>query len=103
MRLARQKRLPTFLLSVQSRASTDRPAPTCASPARWSVNAAGADLAPATKGDAHGPRTAVLERLPQAFARVLPDRPLHRDISDRTGVIPADQQENRQPTPAAAG
>src|SRR5665213_1732849 len=32
-----------------SRAPTDWPAPTCASPARWSENAAGAQVAPATK------------------------------------------------------
>jgi hypothetical protein len=33
---------PHINRSVQSRASTDWPAPTCALPARWSVNAAGA-------------------------------------------------------------
>ena len=97
MRLSHAEKMsPHICLSVQSRASTDWPTPTCASPARWSVNAAGADLAPANKGDAHGPRAAVLERLPQAFAGVLPwialytgtsstERVSFRQINKKTG------------------
>ena len=38
----------------------------------------------------------VKEGLPQALARLVPDRPLHRDIGDRASVVPPDQQEDRQ-------
>ena len=61
-------------------------------------------MAPATKRRyPHGARACVLERLPQALARLVSDRPLHRDISDRARVVPPDQQEDRQPAAAAAG
>ena len=55
-----------------------------------SVNAAGAQVAPATKGDIHGPRASVLERLPQAFARLVPHCRLHRDIIDRASLVSSD-------------
>jgi Ku70/Ku80 beta-barrel domain len=41
----------------------------------------------------HGARACVLERLPQALARLVSDRPLLRDISDRACLVPPDQQE----------
>src|SRR5271155_894668 len=94
---------PYMSCSVQSRASTDGPAPTCFLLARWSVDAAGAQVAPANKGDIRGPRSSVLERLSQAIARLVSHRPLRRDIIDRTGLVPPDQQENRQSVAAAAG
>jgi hypothetical protein len=43
------------------------------------------------------PAQCVLERLPQALARLVSDRPLHRDIGDRASIVSPDQQEDRQP------
>ena len=45
----------------------------------------------------------VLEGLPQAFARLVPHRALHRHVVDRAGLISSDQQEDRQSTAAAVG
>src|ERR1019366_7482723 len=72
--------------------------------ARWSVNAAGGPGGICNKTEiSHGARACVLEGLPQAFAGLVSDRPLHRDIIDRAGLVPPDQQEDRQPAAAAAG
>ena len=54
-------------VSVQSRASTDWPAPTCASPRKVVRKRGRCQVAPATKGDVHGPRASVLEEATSSF------------------------------------
>src|SRR6516225_3626291 len=53
-------------------------------------------------GVSHGP-TRLLEGLPQAVARVLPDRALSGVVEFGTCLVPPHQQENRQPAQATAG
>src|SRR5439155_27137529 len=91
-------------VSVQSWASTDWPAPTCASPSKV-VRKRG--RCPGgmrqSKGDFRDPRASVLERLSQAFARLLSHCAVHGDIVNRAGLFSTDQQENRQSAAPAAG
>jgi DNA end-binding protein Ku len=45
----------------------------------------------------NGTVSAVLERIPQALARLLSDRNVSGVVLERAGIVPADQQEHRQP------
>src|ERR1700730_14555705 len=92
------------MTAYKSRASMDWPAPTCASPSKvvrkrgWCPGGTGNQ-----RENIYGRRASVLERLSQAFARLVSDRPLRRDIIERAGIVPPDQQEDRQPPAPAAG